>query len=468
VEVYAYRGPGGRTPASVRYFEGPTANRLSGPWFFVYFRAPPGTRLALRSLALTQPDGSVVASNSLLGGGLRRAGDRSAVSAAVGGSSTPRAGTEPKSPLETPKKEPPLTKAEKAYFKLVLGADHSKSLDACEEVEPVHFQGGPYGITNMVWDRHDCAREMDTAYHEALEQLDPPQADYLHVDVPTAGPSLGPSFSCRGAPAGGRALCRALVAPSLRLDAAERSRAEIATAGYTALSRESAAILAGDEPGIALQNAVLRTLDGQQVQQMLVAARARAAIARIFARFHVNPKPSKARLLATQAALLSGDASRFPAGLAAALQADGIAPGEFSRVLRATVGNIRPTPRALINNLRLPVPTEALTNQYKRLNPSGVGALVSSLAGAGLLNQAQQTSLLADVARARQASTTAAQKVAVASFRTHLPARHNALRTFLATAAAGLMGTDGYRLVVRYAVDGANRETTFPVVLSDG
>jgi hypothetical protein len=36
------------------------------------------------------------------------------------------------------------------------------------------------------------------------------------------------------------------------------------------------------------------------------------------------------------------------------------------------------------------------------------------------------------------------------------------------TAAAGLMGTDGYRLVVRYTVDGANRESTFPVVLSDG
>lgn len=63
------------------------------------------------------------------------------------------------------------------------------------------------------------------------------------------------------------------------------------------------------------------------------------------------------------------------------------------------------------------LPTEALTKQHQRLNPSGVRALVSSLAGGGLLKPAQQTSLLADVARARQTSTTAAREAPVASFR---------------------------------------------------
>jgi hypothetical protein len=69
LRTYAYVGPTGKAPRNPRYREGPSG---SGPLVFVYFAAPKGATVTLRSLKIRRPDGSVIKPSFVgFSGGLR-------------------------------------------------------------------------------------------------------------------------------------------------------------------------------------------------------------------------------------------------------------------------------------------------------------------------------------------------------------------------------------------------------------
>lgn len=461
VHLYSYIGPFGRAPTGVSYVEGPTANRFSGPWLYVWFLKPAGVKLGLRSIALQQPDGAPVPAITMASGAFSSAPGASADVRAVGGSGTPTTGLVPDAGLDPPSKPPPskekqdAKKAQKAAIEL----DFGRAEDFCSPI----LTGGEEDEQAQI-NADNCLAQMRASYDEMLVKVDPADPNFMAVPVPRTlvAPKLPGCVRIKNQSRRRCQQIRTLEQPYL---SALAEKASLEQAISVTLNRLSTAGVAGNQFGVQLQEGSLYTLNGELATKLAAEAKAGSALAHALRRAGVHGQISAAKLARVRSALLSGNAHRFPKGAVAFLRAEGISASQFSRVLRQA-GAPRPTRMKILAGFTDSASTAGLNALYERLGPSGVGAIVSSLASTGAISSAEHSRLAADVLAAQAATTSDQRQAAMGAFLSDLrPLPTGQLRTFLETAATGLTGSDGYTLVVTYTFNGRAQTARTPVLL---